>query len=77
VTKFNWIEFELRMQARRAEYMDVFCKSGVINRCDESPDYVALHAGYELSDSRYKAIEPLYAWKEQDLCPQINADEHG
>jgi len=28
VTKFNRIEFELRKQARRAEYMDVFCKSG-------------------------------------------------
>jgi len=30
-----------------------------------------------LSDSSYKAIEPLDARKEQDICPQINADEHG
>ena len=65
------------MQAQRAEYRDVFCKSGVVNRCDESPDYVALHPGYELSVSCYKPIEPLDARKEQDKCPQINADEHG
>ena len=51
-------------------------KSGVVNRCDESPDYVALHPGYELSDSCYKAIDPLDARKEQGICPQINADEH-
>jgi len=37
----------------------------------------ALHPGYELSVSCYKPIEPLDARKEQDKCPQINADEHG
>ena len=31
--------------------MDVFCKSGVVSCCDESPDYVALHPGYELCSS--------------------------
>ena len=51
-------------------------QSGVVNRCDESPDYVALHPGYELSDSCYKVIELLDASKEQDICPQINTDEH-
>ena len=77
MTKFNWIEFELRMQAQRAEYMDVFCKSGVVNCCDESPDYVALHPGYNCRIHVIKAIEPLEPRKEQGICPQINADEHG
>jgi len=30
-----------------------------------------------LSDSSYKAIDPLDAGKEQHIRPQINADEHG
>jgi len=50
--------------------MDVVCKFGVVNCCDESPDY-------ELSESCYKAIRPLDTWKEKDIGPQINADEHG
>jgi len=32
---------------------------------------------FSLSDSCYKAIEPLDTRKEQDICPQINADEYG
>jgi len=61
-----------------AEYMEVFCNSRVVKRCDAFSDYVGLHPGFILSDSCYKAIEPLNVRKDrQDLCPQINADEHG
>jgi len=51
VTKFNGVEFELRMQAHRAEYMDVFCKSGVVKSYDASLDQLALVPGFALSDS--------------------------
>jgi len=78
VTQFNWIEFELRMQARRSEYMKVFCEPGLVKSYDASLDQVVRVPGFALSDPCFKTIEALNLRKNrQDLCPQINADEHG
>jgi len=47
------------MNAHRAEYMEVFCQSGVVKSYDASLDQAALVPGFALSDSCLQTIEAL------------------
>jgi len=47
------------MQAHRAEYMEEFCRSGVVKSYAASLDQVALLPGFALSGSCFQTIEAL------------------